>query len=137
MASSISLDDEILYPMFVRNAPSDVTLVDTIAAMVVRHSVTAVGILAIGDSYGIRASNMLVDKLEDQNVTIVMQKFYSPATRSFIINSSNSILSTNIDSLVCTPLLIQAQACFQSVYHNPHLFHLSDFNSSKVSTVQE
>lgn len=111
MATSITLDDEILYPMFVRNAPSDITLVDTLAAMVVRHSVTALGILAIGDSYGILASKLLVDKLKDQNVTIVMQKLYSSATRSFVVNSSGSTLSTGIDSLVCSHVVPHKLMC--------------------------
>ena len=88
--------------MFVRNAPSDVTLVDTIAAMLVSHSITAVGILAIGDSYGIRSSQLLVDKLVEQNVTVVIQRLFSSATRTFAVDDTDDILSTNINSMVCS-----------------------------------
>ena len=102
IATSVSLDDEALYPMFVRNAPSDVTLVDTIAAMLVSHSITAVGILAIGDSYGIRSSQLLVDKLVEQNVTVVIQRLFSSATRTFAVDDTDDILSTNINSMVCS-----------------------------------
>ena len=89
MATSVSLDDKALYPMFFRNAPSDLVEADTLVSMLEHYNVTAVAIAAISDTYGVHASQQLINNLSRARVTVTAQSFYSAASRNVVLSTSD------------------------------------------------